>query len=113
MAERLRGSDIQPAWSGRRYLTSDQCRAARGLLGISRHRLAAMARVSMATLLHFESGHRAIKPRTQGLIRSALEAAGVEFIPGDGGGEGVRLRRPHHAGRVDQGFFERLAKPAG
>jgi hypothetical protein len=28
-------------------------------------------------------------------IRRALEAAGVEFIDENGGGAGVRLRKPH------------------
>jgi len=28
-------------------------------------------------------------------IRGALEAAGVEFIDENGGGAGVRLRKPH------------------
>jgi hypothetical protein len=27
-------------------------------------------------------------------LRTALEAAGVEFIPENGGGAGVRLRKP-------------------
>ncbi len=32
--------------------------------------------------------------RTLVAIRAALEAAGVEFIPENGGGAGVRLRKP-------------------
>jgi hypothetical protein len=33
-------------------------------------------------------------------VRRALEAAGVEFIDGNGGGPGVRLRKAHrHAKR--------------
>jgi hypothetical protein len=32
-------------------------------------------------------------------IRRALEAAGVEFIDGNGGGPGVRLRKAHQPGK--------------
>ncbi|MGY2995834.1 hypothetical protein ACVWWD_004641 [Mesorhizobium sp. URHB0026] len=32
-------------------------------------------------------------PRTVEAIRAALESAGVEFIPENGGGAGVRLRK--------------------
>ena len=32
-------------------------------------------------------------PRTVDAIRRALESAGVEFIPENGGGAGVRLRK--------------------
>jgi transcriptional regulator with XRE-family HTH domain len=74
-------------------ITPDQCRAARGLIDISRNRLAAASGVSLASLYQFENDERRIKPRTQQLIRSALEVAGIEFIPEDGGGPGVRLRR--------------------
>jgi len=31
-------------------------------------------------------------------VRHALEAAGVEFIEENGGGEGVRLRKPSREG---------------
>ena len=31
-------------------------------------------------------------------VRRALEAAGVEFIDGNGGGPGVRLRKAHERG---------------
>jgi hypothetical protein len=32
-------------------------------------------------------------------IRHALEAAGIEFIEENGGGPGLRLRRPHPSGK--------------
>jgi hypothetical protein len=35
-----------------------------------------------------------LKERSVDDIRTALEAAGVEFIPENGGGPGVRLRKP-------------------
>ena len=43
--------------------------------------------------LDFEIGKRSPHPRTLAAIRSALEAAGVEFIA-NGDGPGVRLRKP-------------------
>jgi hypothetical protein len=46
----------------------------------------------------FEAGKRQPIPATLIAIRTALEAAGVEFIPENGGGAGVRM-----AARVDQG----------
>lgn len=44
------------------------------------------------TLADFERGKRAPYDRTLDDIVAALEAAGVEFIPQNGGGAGVRLR---------------------
>lgn len=79
-------------------LTPEQCRAARGLLDMTRNQLAAEAHVSLATLLQFENNERPIKTSTQALIRMALEANGVLFIPEGDGGVGVRFRdRAAHA----------------
>lgn len=79
-------------------LTPEQCRAARGLLDMTRNQLAAEAHVSLATLLQFENNERPIKTSTQALIRMALEASGVLFIPEGDGGVGVRFRdRGTHA----------------
>ena len=70
----------------------DQCRAARAFLGWSRDELAKRSKVSNATLADFEAGKRSPYDRTLGDIRRALEQAGVQFIPENGGGAGVRLR---------------------
>lgn len=79
-------------------LTPEQCRAARGLLDMTRNQLAVEAHVSLATLLQFENNERPIKTSTQALIRMALEASGVLFIPEGDGGVGVRFRdRGSHA----------------
>jgi transcriptional regulator with XRE-family HTH domain len=59
--------------------------------------LSARSRVSRATLSDFESGKRSPHPRTLAAIRAALEAAGVDFIAENGGGAGVRLKRPARA----------------
>ncbi|WP_246526700.1 helix-turn-helix domain-containing protein [Plastoroseomonas hellenica] len=73
-------------------LTPEQCRAARGLLDMTRNQLAAEAHVSLATLLQFENNERPVKTSTQALIRMALEASGVLFIPEGDAGVGVRFR---------------------
>ncbi len=46
----------------------------------------------MRTLLRLEAGTTVPRASTVAAIRTALEAAGVEFIPQNGGGPGVRLR---------------------
>ena len=49
--------------------------------------------VPMRTLRR-EEGSEGVRPTTIAAIRTALEAAGVVFIPENGGGAGVRLRDP-------------------
>lgn len=77
-----------------------QCRAARALLGLSQAELARLAGVGLSTLRDIETGWRARKGRSQvsaealAKVRAALEAAGVEFIEENGGGLGVRIRKP-------------------
>lgn len=76
-------------------LTSAQCRAARALIEMSRETLAASAKVAVRTISDFEAGRREPIHATRMAIRTALEAAGVEFIPENGSGPGVRLRKTH------------------
>lgn len=73
-------------------ITSVQCRMARAALGIGVRDLAERAQLSTNTITRFERGE-SLYPRTVEAIRTALEAAGVEFIPENGGGAGVRLRK--------------------
>ena len=75
-------------------MTPGQCRAARGLLNITQGDLAKAADVSEKTIADFERGLRRPYRRTIAALRQALEAAGVEFIPENGGGAGLRLRKP-------------------
>ncbi len=48
--------------------------------------------MSEKTVADFERQARAPYERTIRDLQAALEAAGVEFIPENGGGAGVRLR---------------------
>lgn len=70
-----------------------QCKMARIALGLGVRELAELAGVSPDTIARFERGE-ALKERTVGAVQAALESAGVEFIPENGGGAGVRLKRP-------------------
>lgn len=75
-------------------ITSDQCRAARILVGLSAVELASRAGVGIATIKRFESG-QPVQPATIDAVTSALVAAGIIFMrpgePSPDGGEGVRL----------------------
>lgn len=73
-------------------LSPAQCRMARAALSLGVRELAEAAQVSPTTITKFERGD-ALYPRTVAAIRAALEAGGVEFIPENGGGPGVRLKR--------------------
>jgi transcriptional regulator with XRE-family HTH domain len=63
------------------------------MLDWTRDDLAAKSKVSAATLADFEAGKRSPYGRTLADIRAALEAAGAIFVPENGGGPGVRLRK--------------------
>jgi transcriptional regulator with XRE-family HTH domain len=69
-----------------------QCKMARAAIGLGVRELAEAAKVSPDTVVRLERGEE-LKERTIDAIRSALEAAGVEFISENGGGPGVRLAK--------------------
>ena len=75
-------------------LTPAQCRAARALVAWSQQDLATRAAVGIVTVHQLEAGLSQPRRSTLDVIRRALEAAGVEFIDENGGGAGVRLRKP-------------------
>ncbi len=70
-----------------------QCRMARAALGWGVRELANAAKVSADTVARFERGDE-LKERTVDAIHRALEAQGIDFIEANGGGPGVRLRKP-------------------
>ena len=64
------------------------------MLRMRRSDLANAAGISQAAIVNFESARVEPQFRSVAKIRFALEAAGVEFISENGGGAGVRLRKP-------------------
>lgn len=75
-------------------LLAAQIRAARALCAMSQAALAEAAGVSSMTVKRAEgSGQPYPSDNAIAAIRAALEAAGVEFIPENGSGVGVRLRK--------------------
>ncbi|KZK75380.1 hypothetical protein PsW64_05284 [Pseudovibrio sp. W64] len=73
-------------------ITPAQCKMARAGLGMGVRELAELAQVSTNTVTRFERGEE-LKPRTIEALQTALEKLGMEFIPENGGGVGVRLRK--------------------
>jgi transcriptional regulator with XRE-family HTH domain len=74
-------------------ITPAQCRAARGLIDWSQSQLAQAAGLGTRIVREFEAGRSAPFLKKLVAIQRALEAAGVEFIPENGSGAGVRLRK--------------------
>lgn len=71
---------------------SAQCRAARALLDWSQQELASAAGVGVVTVRQFEAGVGVPRNSTMETLMNTLEAAGIEFITGNGAGPGVRFR---------------------
>lgn len=69
-----------------------QSKMARVALGWGTRDLARIANVSPDTVARLERGER-LRDSTVAAIREAFEAAGIEFIPENGGGPGVRLKK--------------------
>lgn len=76
-------------------ITGRQIAAARALAGIGQAELATAARISVPTLRRMEAnaGPAGGFANNVAAVKVALEAAGVEFIPENGGGVGVRLKK--------------------
>ena len=76
-------------------ITGRQIAAALGLLRMAQSELAKAAKISVPTLgrMVASEGPAAGMANNVAAVRAALEAAGVEFIPENGGGAGVRLRK--------------------
>ena len=77
-------------------ISSAQLRAARALLRWSALDLAKASKVGVATIRRVEiiEGKIPVTVANEAALRAALESAGVEFIDENGGGPGVRLRKP-------------------
>ncbi|NHT77631.1 helix-turn-helix domain-containing protein [Rhizobiaceae bacterium CRRU44] len=74
-------------------MKSIQCKMARTALGWGVVDLAKAASVSTQTVVRLERGDD-LRQTTLARIREALEQAGIEFIPENGGGVGVRFKDP-------------------
>lgn len=77
-------------------LTSEQIRAARAMLRWEQRDLAVASGVSLPTIKRLETKPGPLNAHgpTVGALSRALEEAGIQFIPENGGGPGVRLRYP-------------------
>jgi hypothetical protein len=80
-------------------LSSAQIRAARALLRWSAADLAREAALGANTIRRAEvaEGRTSLTAANELAVRRAFENAGVEFIDENGGGAGVRLRKPSGA----------------
>ncbi|HLG83179.1 MAG TPA: helix-turn-helix transcriptional regulator [Bradyrhizobium sp.] len=77
-------------------ISVEQIRAARGLLGWSQTQLAEAAGRSLPTIKRLERDDKRgpnVSDEVKLAVQNALERAGVEFIPENGGGVGVRLAK--------------------
>jgi hypothetical protein len=79
-----------------RPLTSAQIRAARSLIRWRAQDLARESSVGVATIRRAEltDDETSMTAANDLAVRRALEAAGIEFIDENGGGVGVRLKKP-------------------
>jgi transcriptional regulator with XRE-family HTH domain len=71
----------------------EQSRMARAALDWSIQQLADAAEVGRNTITRFERGGD-VRVSSVTAMETALKSAGVEFIPENGSGPGVRLKKP-------------------
>lgn len=78
------------------YLTGAQIRAGRALVRWSADELAKRCKLGRITVTRAEAvdGKPSLTEANSDAIRRVLEDGGVEFIPENGGGAGVRLKEP-------------------
>jgi hypothetical protein len=77
-------------------ISAGQIRAARALIRWTAEDLSANASLGVATIRRAELTEGPLRMTASNLaaVRRTLEEAGIEFIFENGGGPGVRLRRP-------------------
>ncbi|MGY0793119.1 helix-turn-helix transcriptional regulator [Azospirillum argentinense] len=93
-------------------ITPAQIRAARALLNMKQAELAEAAGVSLATLNNIERGVTDPRVSTLEAVQRALESVGVIFIPENGEGPGVRLRRSRQSATIIPDAFLHTARSA-
>jgi len=76
-------------------ITAEQLRAARALVKMTQEELATECEVSIPTIKRWEGGSGPLTGSAASVAaaQAILEAAGVDFIPENGGGPGVRLSK--------------------
>jgi transcriptional regulator with XRE-family HTH domain len=77
----------------RMTITGAQVKTARKLLGWTLLDLGYRAHVSHPTIVTFEGARRTVRPDKVQAVQRTLEAAGFEFIAGNGERPSVRLRK--------------------
>jgi transcriptional regulator with XRE-family HTH domain len=81
-------------------ITAGQIRAARALLGIDQRTLAESAGLSLPTVQRMEASDGVVRGNVDSLMKlvAALDSLGIDLITDNaasqGGGRGVRLKRP-------------------
>ena len=75
-------------------VSPSQIRMARAALKIGVRELADIAGVNAGTVNRYETEKGGLQAETRDKLQAALEARGVSFLPDNGEGAGVRLRRP-------------------
>lgn len=73
-------------------LTKEQCRAARGWLGLTQDELSAATGVAQKTIARFETGVVVPHDRTLMDLQRALEEMGIEFVFDGAVGIGIRAK---------------------
>jgi transcriptional regulator with XRE-family HTH domain len=61
---------------------------------MTQSQLASSADLGLSTVVDFERERRSVSEEAVKALHRALERAGVQFIDENGGGPGVRLRKP-------------------
>ena len=76
-------------------ITSEQLRSARALVKMEQKELAERTGISVPTIRRLEgaSGILNTSAEKMYILQKTFEEEGVEFIPENGGGAGVRLRK--------------------
>jgi hypothetical protein len=95
-------------------VTSEQVRAARALLRWEPKDLAAASKISLPAIEAMEAvgGPLAAEARAIAAIIAAFSAAGVEFIEENGGGAGVRFRKPQSPAISDEAALPEMPERA-
>ena len=77
-------------------ITTAQLRGARGLIGWTQSDLAAASGLALSTIKRMEHTEGPVRGISENVwkVQRALEEAGITFIDENGGGPGVRLKKP-------------------